>query len=695
MADRGAADSASSQTSRHTETSERLPRIVTGSPPRDHRYQHHHRREDLDDDHFNQYRGGVHQGPSANRRPDPQTTPERGHLFSLPPIEAFQHRSHSPTVLPGRSSDHRSETRMNQFVNSGTGGIWQNSWQSKDGDGVAGFPHSSGSTSGSHQIPMSTETRNHQYSWSSGQPMPPLPFDDRTSVSAPIGPPQYPYHSSGPRSDPLDPNATGHPPGYQGPYLPPAQRFEQSVPPPRASQSVQSPHHAANIRLPLATSSSTPSTLMPNRYPPAPLNTAVHSTGVPNASPLLTMRALGEAVPSLPATSSKGLSRNTGAGSGTSDRDRERDRDRPRKRAKTRSGIGTGNGNGNGGPVKAGTSKEASVVDAKEMISAYCDELCHLAEGTVQGDSMTDSLRLSELSRQIVLKLSAVASDCGLDDLVITEQDLESGLEPLSLVRPAGSVRTRSGENVSTEKEGENGTQALNASRLVAKPTSVMNAQTPAEAARDMEFIRTRRDELNAKAAAAEKEKEKEGKDREELDNNGVGGLDLEPIDPDHDLIKRDLASPAKLSSAVPPFTETFVALPARETTQSTASPLQLQASIAPIQRHPYRLSTYEPFMPFPYMMTAAVSDAPGMLSPRQSVDTGLTSLVPTPHDYQTNLPLRTCHSCGVVQATEWKLGPDGPDTLCAVCGTHWLQQAQTWLSLPPYKSMSKVGGGM
>jgi hypothetical protein len=347
------------------------------------------------------------------------------------------------------------------------------------------------------------------------------------------------------------------------------------------------------------------------------------------------------------------------------------------------------------------------------QISAYCDELCHLAEGTgemqtftllhvldltldsllVQGDSTTDTLRLSELSRQIVLKLSAIASDAGLDDLVVTEQDLESGLEPLSLGRPAGSVRTRSGENVSTEKEGENGTQALNASRLVAKPTSVMNAQTPAEAARDMEFIRTRRDELNAKAAAAEKEKEKECKDREELDNNGVDGLDLEPIDPDHDLVKRDLASPAKLSSAVPPYTETFVALPSRETTQSMASPLQLQASIAPIQRHPYRLSTYEPFMPFPYVMTAAASDAPGMLSPRQSVDTGLASLVPTPtHDYQT---LRTCHSCGIVQATEWKLGPDGPDTLCAVCGTHWLQQAQTWLSLPPYKPMSEVGGGI
>jgi hypothetical protein len=81
------------------------------------------------------------------------------------------------------------------------------------------------------------------------------------------------------------------------------------------------------------------------------------------------MRALGEAVPSLPATSSKGLSRSTGVGSGTLDRDRERDRDRPRKRAKTRSGIGTGNGDGNGGPVKAGTSKEASVVDAKEMVS--------------------------------------------------------------------------------------------------------------------------------------------------------------------------------------------------------------------------------------------------------------------------------------------------------------------------------------
>jgi hypothetical protein len=81
------------------------------------------------------------------------------------------------------------------------------------------------------------------------------------------------------------------------------------------------------------------------------------------------MRALGEAVPSLPATSSKGLSRSTGVGSGTLDRDRERDRDRPRKRAKTRSGIGTGNGNGNGGPVKAGTSKEANVVDAKEMVS--------------------------------------------------------------------------------------------------------------------------------------------------------------------------------------------------------------------------------------------------------------------------------------------------------------------------------------
>ena len=285
------------------------------------------------------------------------------------------------------------------------------------------------------------------------------------------------------------------------------------------------------------------------------------------------------------------------------------------------------------------------------------------------------------------MKLSAIASDAGLDDLVITEQDLESGLEPLSL--GTSTDVPRSVEAVqSTRKETEDVTQSLNAPRPMAKPTSVMNVQTPQEAARDMEFIRTRRDELNAKAAAAEKEKE--GKDRENLDTNGSAGQESEAGEQLRPSKMETTSPTAPARTAQPASQPQATSPPLDEPLRSTSSGT-LQASIAPIQRHPYRMSTYEPFMPFPYMTSTAVMGATGLIIQRQPGAAGSVSLSGT--ELSTNVSNRSCHSCGITQTSEWKLGPDGPDTLCGVCGVHWLQQAQTWSMLPPYLPMFKVGG--
>jgi hypothetical protein len=161
-------------------------------------------------------------------------------------------------------------------------------------------------------------------------------------------------------------------------------RFEHSVPLLRGTpwqlQSFQSPHQGGTIPLSLATSSSTSlSSSATGQYQPTPMMTFAEPTTsrVTNASPLHSMWVLEEAVPLLPASgSSKTSSRGPGSlrererdGDledelvGQQDRDRDRDRDRPRKRAKTRTGTGTGD-------VNWGTSKEASVVHAREMVSS-------------------------------------------------------------------------------------------------------------------------------------------------------------------------------------------------------------------------------------------------------------------------------------------------------------------------------------
>lgn len=268
----------------------------------------------------------------------------------------------------------------------------------------------------------------------------------------------------------------------------------------------------------------------------------------------------------------------------------------------------------------------------------------------------------------------------------MTEQDLESGLEPLSLGDLSNAAQT--GRAVqATKPEGEDNTQSPHPSRLLAKPTSVMNVQTPQEAARDMEFIRTRRDELNAKAAAAEKELK--GKEREGFGESEPAGRDSELTEQAHPAF--DIVTSPIIPAPAP---ESMVISPGPEISMSTASPLELQASIVPI-RHPYRISTYEPFMPFPYMMTTPALDGVNSTAQARIGGVGLTNLIPM----QGNEGLarqvhRSCHSCGIMQTSEWKLGPDGPDTLCGVCGVHWLMQVQSWSMLPPYFP-TKVGGAV
>ena len=141
------------------------------------------------------------------------------------------------------------------------------------------------------------------------------------------------------------------------------------------------------------------------------LPTVVDSTARgPNASPLHSMRILGEAVSSLGNVSSKISSRGTGSPRERTTEDKvtgQQDRDRPRKRVKTRAE--------NGVSGKERTEKGSSVVDAREMvsgshpcymketeadhdlsryqISAYCDELCDLAEGTGQSPFSSLDLR--------------------------------------------------------------------------------------------------------------------------------------------------------------------------------------------------------------------------------------------------------------------------------------------------------------
>ena len=221
--------------------------------------------------------------------------------------------------------------------------------------------------------------------------------------------------------------------------------------------------------------------------------------------------------------------------------------------------------------------------------------------------------------------------------------------------------------------------------KSVAKPTSVMNFQTPQEAARDMEFIRMRRDELNAKAAAAERDKEgKEQGDSEVSMQVEVGEILAD------DGLASDTLGQDSITTNLPDYQQAGL------TSNPLASPPALlpaaqsismdETFMPPLQRHPFRFSTYQPFMPFPYVMN---EDQGSLGAYNQHMEPNSMAFPNMPFP---SSPTRSCHSCGVMQVSEWKTGPDGPETLCAVCGYHWLQQGQAWASLPGYKVSFQVG---
>lgn len=98
---------------------------------------------------------------------------------------------------------------------------------------------------------------------------------------------------------------------------------------------------------------------------------------------------------------------------------------------------------------------------------------------------------MTELSRQIVLDLNAIARQSGNATFAIPDSVIRLAQEidnPLKLHAHATSARN-----------------AYTTTKTNAKPppTSIMNLQTPEEAARDMRAIRIRRDRLQAKAQAA------------------------------------------------------------------------------------------------------------------------------------------------------------------------------------------------
>jgi hypothetical protein len=312
--------------------------------------------------------------------------------------------------------------------------------------------------------------------------------------------------------------------------------------------------------------------------------------------------------------------------------------------------------------------------DASDSPS-YCFQLYP----TAQGESSANASRLSDLSRKIVLQLSAIASEAGLKDLVVTEEDLTNGLRPLA-------IEDTNKTNPSKTNIGSDSLPApIPGAKSATKPNSVLNFQTPQEAARDMEFIRMRRDELNAKAAAAEREKG--GREREESESTmqvDIGGVMLH-----NDLVPDEMGQ-AYATAKLPDHRQ---AIPAGNTLAS--SPALLPGSqttphetafMPPTQRQPFRYSTYQPFMPFPYISTQN-QGALGSYSEHMDLNSMALANIAL-----QSTPPRSCHSCGIMHATEWKTGPDGPETLCAVCGFHWLQQGQAWALLPEYKVSFQVG---
>jgi hypothetical protein len=297
-------------------------------------------------------------------------------------------------------------------------------------------------------------------------------------------------------------------------------------------------------------------------------------------------------------------------------------------------------------------------------------------------------MRLSELSKQIVLQLSAIASEAGLEDLVVTEDDLAKKLNPITI----GGVSSEPDGWKRKKDDEDSGSRPVSGNKVVANPTSVLNFQTPQEAARDMEFIRARRDELNAKAAAAEREKE--GKEKEVEDPAQQAESLVEPVlsvgQLDTNVTRTGLLSDLGESNRTG---STFIS-PAIRTDFIASPPIAIQeADYVPSQRHPFRLSTFEPFIPFPYVMTSTVPRTDEVETLTGNTGTDSMPLTNMSTNFYANGTSRTCHSCGIIHATRWKPGPDGPDTLCDVCGYHWLQQGQSWGLLPQYKVTFAVGG--
>lgn len=99
--------------------------------------------------------------------------------------------------------------------------------------------------------------------------------------------------------------------------------------------------------------------------------------------------------------------------------------------------------------------------------------------------------RMTELSKLVVLDLNVVARQSGHADFAIPDsviRSAEGADNPLKLHAHATSAR-----NAYTSTK----------TNVKPPPTSIMNLQTPEEAARDMQLIRIRRDRLQAKAQAA------------------------------------------------------------------------------------------------------------------------------------------------------------------------------------------------
>ena len=160
---------------------------------------------------------------------------------------------------------------------------------------------------------------------------------------------------------------------------------------------------------------------------------------------------------------------------------------------------------------------------------------------------------MRELSRKIVVQLSTIASETGLPSVGLNESVRTEPLVDSSRRSLSPHDSTQAHQSTKGKRGSEDVTTPL-------KPaTSVLHSQTPQEAARDMEFIRARRDELTAKAAAAERGKEHALKHEQ-------SGLATTTTSPEH-------SRRAKSKSAGPPEQSRLSRNPAALATTDTAAP--------------------------------------------------------------------------------------------------------------------------